>query len=387
MTARPPPPARRGIAWPDIVFVGVLVAVLVTVGLNIHANMTAAGLRPGYGFLWQEAGFDLNESLLPYRASDSYLRAMAAGLVNTLRVAVASLLLASTIGVVVGLIGASPSRPARLLAWGYVELFRNLPKIFILLIVFVVAVNGLPPIRNAITLGPVLISNRAIHFPTLADDPRNGWWLLASGLAVLALGALWVRLVGWRQRRTGQRWPVGPVVLGLVVAVPLVLWRVLDAPLGLSWPVATRFSMTGGGVLSLQFMAMVVTLGSYHGAQIAEVIRGGIAAVAAGQSEAAAALGLRGGQINRLVVVPQVLRLIVPPLNNQFANLLKNTSIALAVGYSDLMSVASTAINQTFRPFEIMLLTMAVYLLLVVALTSALGYWGARLRRREGRGA
>ena len=184
-----------------------------------------------------------------------------------------------------------------------------------------------------------------------------------------------------------QAGPSRPIALALSVAVPTVLAVALGAPLGLSWPALEGFSVKGGVALSIQFCTVAVALGLYHGAQIAEVLRGGIEAVPQGQIEAAAALGLKGGQTTRLVVVPQVLRTVVPPLNNQFANLLKNTSISIAVGYSDLMSVAGTAINQTFRPLETMLITMAIYLLLCLALTGALNHWSARIRAREGRGS
>ncbi|MGQ3215728.1 amino acid ABC transporter permease [Shinella sp.] len=382
-----PPKTGPAVSLADI---GICLAILVAfalVAFNVHSNMTTAGIQPGFGFLAQQAGFDLSETLIPYGANDSYLRAILAGLANTIAVACASLVIACIAGLLLGLLSVSAAPLARLFALAYVELFRNLPKILVLLVIFVAAVNGLPAIRQALVLGPFTISNRAIYLPSLSDDPRNTIWLLVSLVLVPALIWFWARRATRHQTLTGKRVPVLPVALALCITVPAVLAIVLAAPLGLSWPVLEGFSVEGGVALSIQFCTVAVTLGLYHGAQIAEVLRGGIEAVPKGQIEAAAALGLRNGQTTRLVVVPQVLRTVVPPLNNQFANLLKNTSISIAVGYSDLMSVAGTAINQTFRPLETMLITMSIYLLLCLALTGALNQWSARISAREGRNA
>jgi len=382
-----PPRAGSSLSWADAGVGLAILAAFALVAFNVHSNMTAAGIQPGFAFLTQQAGFDLSETLIPYGASDTYLRAILAGLTNTIVVAATSLVIACLAGLVIGLLSVSTAPVARLFALAYVELFRNLPKILVLLVIFVAAVNGLPAIRQALVLGPFTISNRAIYVPWLADDPRNTLWFLACLLLVPGLIWLWARQTARRQALTGRRAPVLPVAISLALLVPALLAVVLGAPLGLSWPTLQGFAVKGGFALSIQFCTVAVALGLYHGAQIAEVLRGGIEAVPRGQIEAAAALGLKAGQTTRLVVVPQVLRTIVPPLNNQFANLLKNTSISIAVGYSDLMSVAGTAINQTFRPLETMLITMSIYLLLCLALTGTLNRWSARIRAREGRGA
>lgn len=380
-----PPKTGPAVSLSDIGVGLAILAAFALVAFNVHSNMTAAGIQPGFGFLTQQAGFDLSETLVPYGASDSYLRAILAGLANTIAVALASLVIACIAGLLLGLLSVSSAPLARLFALAYVELFRNLPKILVLLVIFIAAVNGLPAIRQALVLGPFTISNRAIYLPWLSDDPRNTTLLLASLVLVPAFIWLWAGRAARRQALTGRRLPVLPVAFALFIVVPGVLATALQAPLGLSWPTLEGFSVEGGIALSIQFCTVAVALGLYHGAQIAEVLRGGIEAVPSGQIEAAAALGLKSGQTTRLVVVPQVLRTVVPPLNNQFANLLKNTSISIAVGYSDLMSVAGTAINQTFRPLETMLITMSIYLLLCLVLTGVLNHWSARIRAREGR--
>ncbi|WP_378941363.1 amino acid ABC transporter permease [Mesorhizobium sp. ANAO-SY3R2] len=385
LPALEPPPQKRRIAWVEVpVFVAIL-ACFVFLGWNIYSNMRAAGIQPGFSFLWQQAGFDISESLIAYSANDTYLRAIAAGVLNTLLVAIASLVLACAFGLAVGLVSVSSSPVARVLALGYVELFRNLPKILVLLVIYIVAVNGLPAVRQAIQVGPLLISNRAIYFPWIEHDPLNVWSLGLSLILVMALATLWVRHATKRQALTGKHLPVWRVIAPLAVVMPLIIAWLVGAPRELSWPELQGFAIRGGGGLSIQFCAVAISLGLYHGAQIAEVIRGGIEAIPKGQIEAAKALGLRSGQTTNLIVVPQVLRMIVPPLNNQFVNLFKNTSIAIAVGYSDLMSVAGTTINQTFRPLEIMLVTMSIYLVFCLMLASSLNYWSDRIRAREGR--
>lgn len=382
-----PPKIGPAISWMDAGVGLAILSAFVLVAFNIYSNMTAAGIRPGFGFLAQQAGFDLSESVIPYDAADSYLRAILAGLANTIAVAAASLVIACMIGLLIGLLSVSTAPLARLFALAYVELFRNLPKILVLLVIFVAAVNGLPTIRQALTVGPLTISNRAIYLPWLSDDPGNTLWLTASLLIAPPFLWLWMRHVAQRQALTGRRGPAIAVAFAIALGIPAALAFVLDAPFTLSWPHLAGFSVEGGITLSIQFCTVAVSLGLYHGAQIAEVLRGGIEAVPDGQIEAANALGLRRGQVTRLVIVPQVLRTIVPPLNNQFANLLKNTSISIAVGYSDLMSVAGTAINQTFRPLETMLITMSIYLVLCLIVTGALNHWNARIRAREGRSA
>jgi general L-amino acid transport system permease protein len=382
-----PPKLRPLLSVSDIGVGLAILAAFALIAFNVQSNMTAAGIQPGFSFLNQQAGFDLSEKLIPYEADDSYLRAMLVGLANTIAVAAASLFIACVTGLLLGLLSVSSASLARHFALAYVELFRNLPKILVLLVIFVVAVNGLPPVRDALVLGPFTISNRAIYLPWLSEDPRNTVLVMASVIFVPVAIQLWMRHAGRRQALTGERIRALPAAFALCVVIPALFATLIGAPLGLSWPELEGFSVEGGIGLSIQFCTVAAALGLYHGAQIAEVLRGGIEAMPKGQIEAAAALGLKRAQVTRLIIVPQVLRNVIPPLNNQFVNLLKNTSISLAVGYSDLMSVAGTAINQTFRPLEIMLLTMSIYLLLCVALTSSLNYWSERIRTREGRGA
>lgn len=362
----PPPPERWKLPLWDLLLTlaaGGIIALLV---MNVLRNMGAAGMAPGYGFLAQSAGFDVSESLIAYTADGSYLRVIAVGVLNTLLLSLVSLVLATLVGLVVGLTSVGPSPIGRAVARGYVELFRNIPKLLILLVLFVAAVTELPHVRQALSLGPVVLSNRALYVPVPIGD---AWAGTGVALLALALGGA----VMWRGARA--RTVALLLALGLVIAWP-VAWSV---------PEFKGFDYQGGARVSLQFAVIALTLALYHGAQIGEVVRGGIEAVPRGQLEAARALGLGPANRVRYVVLPQALRVIVPPMNNQYANLIKNTSIAIAVGYSDLMSVSGTIINQTFRPLEMMVLTMAVYLVICLAVTTWLNRINDGLRRKEGR--
>lgn len=374
----PPSPAprpQRRFPRRDALTVALVLALLLLLLSNILHNMDAAGVTPGYGFLAQAAGFDLSETLLSYSARDSYLRAILAGVLNTLLLAAVSLVLATLVGLVVGLMAVGPSPIARRVARGYVDLFRNLPKLLVLLVLFVGAVTGLPHVREALTLGPLVLSNRALHLPVPVWDIRQ-----AAVVAALVAGTAAAVLL----RRRGAGWPVAAAVL-LLPPVAVAVAVAVGAPLAWSVPQRAGFDYAGGARVSLQFMVIAGTLALYHGAQIGEVVRGGLKAVPVGQVEAARALGLSSAGRIRFVILPQALRIIVPPMNNQYANLVKNTSVAIAIGYSDLMSVAGTIINQTFRPLEMMVLTMGIYLLICLALTGWLNRINDRLRLREGR--
>ncbi|WP_108659649.1 ABC transporter permease subunit [Acuticoccus kandeliae] len=383
---QPPPPARRRPDWPGIVVVAFILVAAGTLVFNIELNMRAAGMTPGYGFLAQTAGFDLNESLTAYRADDTYAQAILAGLVNTIVLAAAALVLATVLGVLMALVSVSSSPPGRALALVYVEVFRNLPKILVLLVLYVVAVQGLPPVREALSLGPVHLSNRSLYLPMI--EPRRAQLWLLLPVAACALGSAWIWMRARRVKRdTGREWPVAPLIVGTMLVGPALFAWAAQIPLPVSVPRLERFDYVGGARMSVQFVVVLVTLGIYHGAQIAEVVRGGILAIPSGQVDAARSLGLSPRQATRFVVLPQVLRIVIPPMINQYVNLIKNTSIAIAVGYSDLMSVSSTIINQTFRPLEIMLVTMALYLALCLIASTALNRLNDALRARFGSNA
>ena len=350
-------------------------ALLVLIGgllwFNLAANLSSAGMRIDFAFLAQDSGFDLNESVIEHGPGASYANALLAGFLNTLKLTVACIVLATLVGFAIGFASLSEHPILRHAALRYVDAMRNLPKLLILLAVYVVMVRELPGVRDAWGLGElVFISNRGIEVPAiLFADGWSAWATFAAGIAAAALG--W-----WLFARRGHPY-AGVLAAAVVVLVTFVL-----AEPQVSLPALRGFNFSGGWTVSIPFLALLIALGTYHGAQIGELVRAAILAVPEGQRQAGYALGLGPLGVMWLIVLPQALRLMVPPLTNQYINTLKNTSIGLAVGYSDFVSVMSTSVNQTFRPIELMLVTICVYLSVGLAVSGAMAAFESRSHDR-----
>jgi general L-amino acid transport system permease protein len=352
--------------------------------LNAKANLDAQRITSGFGFLDQTAGFSVNQSLIAYNESDSYGRVFVVGLLNTLLVAGIGIVLATILGFVVGIARLSPNWLVARLAGGYVELIRNLPLLFQLLFWYLAVLGALPGPRQSISLfGEVFLNNRGIIVP--APTAGEGAGLVAAAFTVGVAAA--VALRSWarrRQARTGEQLPVGLIGCAAVVGLPLLVLVATGFPIGFQKPELRGFNFVGGVRLIPEFVALLVALTTYTAAFIAEVVRAGLLAVPRGQTEAASALGLRRGATLRLVVVPQALRVIVPPLTNQYLNLTKNSSLAVAVGYPDLFAVfAGTTLNQTGQAIEIIAITMAVYLSISLVTSALMNWYNVRIRLTE----
>jgi general L-amino acid transport system permease protein len=352
--------------------------------LNAKANLDAQRITSGFGFLDQTAGFSVNQSLIPYNESDTYGRVFVVGLLNTLLVAGIGIVLATILGFVVGIARLSPNWLVARLAGAYVELIRNLPLLFQLLFWYLAVLGALPGPRQSISLfGEVFLNNRGIIVP--APTAGEGAGLVAAAFTVGVVAA--VALRSWarrRQARTGEQFPVGWIGCAAVVGLPLLVLVATGFPIGFQRPELRGFNFVGGVRLIPEFVALLVALTTYTAAFIAEVVRAGLLAVPRGQTEAASALGLRRGATLRLVVVPQALRVIVPPLTNQYLNLTKNSSLAVAVGYPDLFAVfAGTTLNQTGQAIEIIAITMAVYLSISLVTSALMNWYNARIRLTE----
>ena len=383
LAGRPPPrPALftrrriRSAAWQTALAVA-LIAAGYFAHLNVTRNLAASGVAIDFGFLTREAGFDVSEQLVAYTPKDSYARVLFVGFLNTVLLAATTLALATAIGLAIGIASTSRNWLVRNLARIYIELLRNLPKLLILLALYIAMVRGLPLVRAAWTLpGGALLANRGLYLPW-PEIPVGTVALSAIAVVWGAATRIWARVVKRHQDATGVRRPLAlPAALGLVLATGFASAAGL-VEVRWSMPALTGFNITGGAHLTVQFTALWVSLSIYHASQIAEIVRGGIISVDKGQREAAAALGLRPGRVLRLIVLPQAIRVIVPPLGNQYLNLIKNTSIALAVGYSDLVGVMNTAVNQTFRPVELMLVVMLVFLAINLSIAAALNWFAA----------
>jgi general L-amino acid transport system permease protein len=347
---------------------------------NASGNLAAAGIGIDFSFLNSPAGFDVSENLIAYSSRDTYLRALEVGALNSLSAGLVALVLASSIGLLAGMALTSENWMLRNIAQAYVELFRNLPKLLILVALYVLLVRDLPPVKHAWTLGfGSLLSNRGLYVPRPVIE--NGRLLfLISFFCWATLSVVWKRKVDRIQAETGTRYPVLIPVLAAGLVLPALLCATGLATIAISRPVLKGFNVAGGAGLSLQFVTLACALGVYHGGQIATIVRGGIMATSRGQREAAHALGLGWGKTMRLVILPQALRIITPPLGNQYSNLIKNTSVALAVGYSDILSVMSTSVNQTFRPIELMLLVAAFFVAVNLAVSALVNWCNAYFR-------
>jgi len=411
-------PRLRAIAYQFIVVVLVGWAAWHVIH-NVQANLEAQRIATGFGFLNQTAGFAVNQSLIPYQESDTYGRVFVVGLLNTLLVAVIGIVLSTILGFIIGVARLSSNYVVARLAEGYVEIVRNLPLLFQILFWYLAVLGALPGVRNSVAIGvqPSLawLADKVALFGggalTLAEYIRSAsaWFgppdffvnnrglivpepVFHEGgmivLAVLAFGiAAAIVMRGWARRRldaTGRAFPVGLASVALVIGLPLLALAAMGFPVGFTRPELRGFNFVGGVRLNPELVALVVALTTYTASFIAEVVRAGILAVSRGQSEAAAALGLKRGVALRLIVIPQALRVIVPPLTNQYLNLTKNSTLGAAIGYPDLFSVfAGSALNITGQAIEIIAITMAVYLFISLVTSMLMTWYNARIMLRE----
>jgi len=376
-------PKVRGIFYQLVLFVVVLWLGYEFV-INARDNLRAAKIATGLGFLDNTAGFSINQTLIPYTESDTYGRVFVIGLLNTLLVAAIGIVLATVLGFIVGISRLSPNWLLQRLAGAYVELIRNLPLLFQILFWYLAVLGALPGPRQSISLlGEVFINNRGMIIPRPVFAEGSGIVLAAFALAVVASIGLrvWARR---RQEATGQQFPVLRTSLALVVGATFVALVATGFPITFEKPELRGFNFAGGLRVIPEFVALLIALVTYTAAFIAEIVRAGILAVSRGQTEAAYSLGLRPGQALRLVIVPQALRVIIPPLTSQYLNLTKNSSLAVAIGYPDLFAVfAGTTLNQTGQAIEIIAITMAVYLTISLVTSLAMNLYNARVRLVE----
>jgi general L-amino acid transport system permease protein len=376
-------PKVRSAAY-QLAFLAMLIWLGVEIVLNAKANLDAQRISTGFGFLRNTAGFNVNLSLIPYQETDAYGRVFVVGLLNTLLVAGLGIVFATILGFIIGIARLSPNWLIARIAGGYVELIRNLPLLFQILFWYLAVLGTLPGPRQSISIfGEIFVNNRGIILPAPVPGENAIIVVAAFVVAVLAAIALgiWAKR---RQERTGRQFPVFGAGAMLIFGLPLIAFIAAGFPIGLDHPRLQGFNFVGGVRLIPEFLALLIALVTYTAAFIAEVVRAGILAIPRGQTEAALALGLRRGQMLRLVIVPQALRVIVPPLTNQYLNLTKNSSLAVAIGYPDLVAVfAGTTLNQTNQAVEIIAITMAVYLAISLITSLAMNWYNARIRLSE----
>jgi general L-amino acid transport system permease protein len=371
----------RGLAL-QIVFVAALAWIAYEVVANARANLAAQRIASGFGFLTNTAGFGVSQALIPYSESDTYTRVFFVGLANTLMVSVIGIFFATIIGFVVGLGRMSPNWLLARIAGGYVELIRNLPLLFQILFWYLAVLAALPNPRQSISLrDSFFLSNRGFGVPKPIG--AAGFEPFAIAIIVAIVGALLLRGFARRQLfQNGRLIRIWPYVLALLVGLPLLAVLIFGKPVTFEYPELRGFNFSGGSRIIPEFVALTLALSIYTAAFIAEIVRAGVQSVHKGQMEAGASLGLTRGDSLRLIVVPQALRVILPPLTNQYLNLTKNSSLAVAIGYPDLFSVfAGTALSQTGQAIEIIAITMGVYLAISLITSAIMSFYGWRLGR------
>ncbi len=385
-TAQAPPrsfsfndPVVRGVIYQVVVAV-LVVVFLVWIVNNTAINLKAQNKTSGFDFLWKTAGFNISFTLFPFDRTSLYWQAFLVGLTNTILVAAIGIFFATILGFTIGIARLSSNYLVSRLATVYVETIRNIPLLLQLFFWYFAVLKTMPAVKDSLALPlDTFINQRGLFVPKPIPDEQFVWvWV---GLAIALV--LWLMLRQWakaRLEKTGKRFPVFLGGLALSLVVVGIVWVVSGASVTFDPPLLNRFNFKGGLELPPEFVALVFGLSIYTAAFIAELVRGGIQSVSHGQTEAAQALGLKDGDRLRLVIIPQAMRVIIPPLTSQFLNLTKNSSLGAAIGYPELVNVfTGTTLNQTGRAIEVIALTMLVYLILSLGTSAIMNWYNARV--------
>ena len=369
-------PRIRAIFYQFLVLVFVLLGGWILVS-NTMANLARLGVASGFGFLSRPSGFDIGQTLVDYSAASTFGRAFLVGFLNTILVAVVGIILATIIGFTMGIARLSHNWLVSTLATVYVEIVRNIPLLLHLLLIYAIVIHSLPQPRESAVLGAVLLNTGGLFLPKPVAESGFAIWAVLSLLALAAIPFV-LRWAARKREATGQPVHTGRIVLGLIAVIPVVYF-VTGMPLVWDLPVMGKFRPSGGMVVQPEFVALVLGLAVYTGSFIAEIVRSGILAVSKGQWEAAGSLGLTRAQTLRFIVIPQALRVIIPPQTNQYLNLTKNSSLAVAIGYPDFFNIAGTINNQTGQAVEVVAITMGVYLTLSLITSYFMNWYNARM--------
>lgn len=375
-------PVIRGWVFQIVVvsLVGLLAWFLVS---NTIENLQRQKIASGFHYLEREAGFEIGDTMIEYSPASTYARAIYVGMLNTLKVAVLGIIMATVLGTLIGVGRLSSNWLLARICEAYVEMFRNVPLLLWLFLIYKLISEAFPGPRQAINvLDSFFLSNRGLYFPVPLADPIHKWMgvALLAGIAATFLVARWAKK---RQDATGQPFHTVWAGTGLIFGLPIVVWLLGGAPHGMSWPALKGFNFEGGVVIQPEFTALLVGLVLYTSAFVAEIVRSGILALHKGQSEAAMAIGLSRGQVMRLVLLPQALRIIVPPMTSQYLNITKNSSLAIAIGYPDLVASINVTINQTGQAIENILIIMAAYLSVSLSISAFMNWYNKRIALRE----
>ena len=385
------PPKKKNWSWRSQAFRGLIYQVI-AIGLVVMAgwwlaantlhNMQVRGIQSGFDFLLSPAGFDIGESLYAFDSAQPYWQAFLVGLTNTLRVAIIGIVLTTILGTLLGVGRFSRNALVRGICYAYVEFFRNVPVLLQLLMWYLLFTEVLPAAQEAWTLGPLFLSKGGLSFP-VPIWATGHLWAFFGLLAGIGVAFIYRRWAFKQFEVTGKLKSMFWVPLAIVLALGVLGWLAGGAPAEFNSPIKGDFSIENGGSLTPEFLSVLIGLTVYTAAFVAEVVRAGVQSVARGQGEAAAALGLAQGQSMKLVMLPQALRVIIPPMTNQFLNLTKNSSLAVAIGYPDVVSIANTALNQTGRAVECIAIVMLVYLTTSLTTSLLMNWYNTRSAIKE----
>jgi general L-amino acid transport system permease protein len=358
-----------------IVGLAALIAIMVS---NTLANLDARGLDVGFDFVGDPAFFDINQKLINYTSQSTFGRALIVGLLNTLLVSAMGIIAATIIGFSAGVLRLSNNWIVSRMVTVYVEITRNVP-VLLQIIFWWTILTGLPKVRDSLSLGDVaFLNNRGIRMPAPILEEGFGYVLIA-----ILVGFVAAILVGrWAKRRqdeTGEAFPAIWTGLGLIIGLPLIVYFLTGSPVDWDIPERTRFNYRGGFNVTPELIALWFALSTYTGAFISEIVRSGILSVSKGQTEAASAIGLRSNLTMRKIILPQALRVIIPPLTSQYLNLTKNSSLAVAIGYQDLVSIGGTVLNQSGQAIEVVAIWMFVYLSLSLMTSAFMNWYNRRI--------
>ncbi len=370
------------------IFFQVLLIVLLALGVwwivdNTIENLRRSNISTGFAFLRGRAGFDISDRLIAYTSDSSFGRALVVGVLNTLVVAAAGIVTATVIGFIVGIARLSNNWLIRKLATVYVEVFRNIPPLLVILFWYQGVLAVLPNVRDSLSLPfGSFLNNRGFYFPRFIWEQGSALIFWAFVLAIV-LSFFVARRAKARQMATGQRFPVLWTSVALIVGLPLLAFLLSGTPVSVEYPQKGTFNLTGGTNVKPEFLSLYLALSFYTASFIAEIVRAGIMGVPRGQTEAYSALGVRANDGMRLVVIPQAMRIIIPPLTSQYLNLMKNSSLAVAIGYPDLYAVGGTILNQTGQAIEVVVIFMVVYLSISLVTSLFMNWFNTKMALKE----
>lgn len=369
----------RGIVI-QMIAMALFCAVVFYLAGNVVDNFQKLGKPFGFDFLKSESNYDINQALIEYDSQSSHGRAAVVGILNTLLVAFCGILLATVLGFILGVLRLSPNWLVNKLAYCYIEFVRNVPVLVHILLVHGLLVHALPHPKQALNFNEAFfLSNRGFYMPQPLFQPLF-WLVIAAAVFGLVYAFWYKRKARIKQELTGQQSPVFWVMLASIIGLPILAYLLAGMPINWEYPVQSRFNLKGGMAIKPEFLALWLALSLYTAAFIAEIVRAGIVAVSHGQTEAALALGLPRKRTMNLVVIPQAMRVIIPPLNSQYLNITKNSSLAIAIGYMDIVAtIGGISLNQTGREMECMIIVLSLYLAFSLIISTAMNWYNKRI--------